>query len=222
MFQSEVFIKSKFPFSTTSFYVIFVLNTILFKELIYMNNILFINSCVRNDESRTLKLSKAFLNTLSGTITSLNIENEHIQPLNNDLISKRDIVSQNIDENSDSPLIKYALQFASADTIVIAAPYWDLAFPAVLKAYLENICVCGVTFKYSEEGIPVGLCKAKKLYYITTSGGYIGEYNMGYDYIKALCKLYFGITDTECISAEGLDIFGNDTEKILAEKIRSL
>mgnify|MGYP000467799788 FL=1 len=57
-----------------------------------MNNILFINSCVRNDESRTLKLSKAFLNTLSGTITSLNIENENIQPLNNDLISKRDIV----------------------------------------------------------------------------------------------------------------------------------
>ena len=109
-----------------------------------------------------------------------------------------------------------------ADTIVIAAPYWDLAFPAVLKAYLENICVCGVTFKYSEEGIPVGLCKAKKLYYITTSVGYIGQYNMGYDYIKALCKLYFGITDTECISAEGLDIFGNDTEKILAEKIRSL
>ena len=66
------------------------------------------------------------------------------------------------------------------------------------------------------------LMQSQKTVLYTTSGGYIGEYNMGYDYIKALCKLYFGITDTECISAEGLDIFGNDTEKILAEKIRSL
>lgn len=187
-----------------------------------MNNILFVNSCVRNKESRTLKLAKAFLNALSGMATTLNIENENIQPLNEASILQRNIITENISENSHSPLLKYALQFASADTIVIAAPYWDLAFPAILKTYLENICVCGVTFKYSEEGIPIGLCKAKKLYYITTSGGYIGKYNMGYDYIKALCKLYFGINHTECITAEGLDIWGNDAEKILAEKINSL
>ena len=36
--------------------------------------------------------------------------------------------------------------------IVIAAPYWDLSFPAVLKTYLEQINVLGVTFDYSDDG----------------------------------------------------------------------
>ena len=37
-----------------------------------------------------------------------------------------------------------ASQFQQADEIVIAAPYWDLSFPAILKLYLENIYVTGV------------------------------------------------------------------------------
>ena len=28
-------------------------------------------------------------------------------------------------------------QFAGADTIVIAAPFWDLSFPAALKQYMQ-------------------------------------------------------------------------------------
>ena len=52
-------------------------------------------------------------------------------------------------------------QFAAADVIVIAAPYWDLMFPAVLKTYLENITVTGITFCYSDQGRPQSMCKAK-------------------------------------------------------------
>ena len=53
----------------------------------------------------------------------------------------------------------YARQFAAADRIVIAAPLWDLSFPAQLKVYLENIYVTGIVTKYSEAGEPVGLCR---------------------------------------------------------------
>ena len=38
----------------------------------------------------------------------------------------------------DDPLLDYARQFARADQILIAAPCWDLSFPAVLRAYLER------------------------------------------------------------------------------------
>ena len=50
------------------------------------------------------------------------------------------------------------------DIIVIGAPFWDLSFPAILKIFIENIYVTGLVTKFGENGKPVGLCKAKKLY----------------------------------------------------------
>ena len=40
--------------------------------------------------------------------------------------------------------------------------------------------------------------------------------------IRDRCKLYFGIEESRCISAEGLDIWGNDAEAILASAIAAL
>ncbi|MBQ7201644.1 MAG: NAD(P)H-dependent oxidoreductase, partial [Eubacterium sp.] len=94
-------------------------------------------------------------------------------------------------------------------------PYWDLSFPAVLKTYFEQINVLGVTFDYSDDGVPSGLCKAKKLYYITTSGGDFAPDEFGYGYVDALAKNYYGIQETKLIKATGLDLVGADPEKIL-------
>ena len=88
-------------------------------------------------------------------------------------------------------------------------------FPSVLKVYLENITVYGITFRYSEIGIPQSLCRAQNLYYVTTAGGYIGENNFGFDYVKALAKSFFEIGDVSFFSAEGLDIYGADVEMIM-------
>ena len=74
-----------------------------------------------------------------------------------------------------------------------------------------------MTFEYSEKGRPVGKCRAKKLYYITTAGGYIGNNNFGYDYVKALAENFFGVNDVSFYSAEGLDIYGADVEGIMSE-----
>ena len=112
-------------------------------------------------------------------------------------------------------MFKYAKQFASADVILISAPYWDLSFPAILKTYFENINVNGITFSYSEKGYPVSLCKAKKLIYITTSGGPIISDDFGFGYIKSLAKNFYGIADIAYIKAEGLDIFGANIQEIL-------
>jgi FMN-dependent NADH-azoreductase len=97
-----------------------------------------------------------------------------------------------------------ARQFACAETIVIAAPYWDLSFPAILKIYLEQIMVSGITFEYSR-GIPCGLCKAKRLTYVTTSGGPIFA-DFGYEYVKALAKNFYGINETKAYRAMNLDV----------------
>ena len=127
------------------------------------------------------------------------------------------LINQN---NYSDPIFDYAKQFSAADIIVIAAPFWDLSFPAALKVYIENIYVTGIVSKYGADGRPEGLCKAKKLYYVTTAGGpYDSRYS--YDYIQDLALNYFGIDETMLIQAEMLDIFGNDPEKILAEYMES-
>jgi FMN-dependent NADH-azoreductase len=117
---------------------------------------------------------------------------------------------------------KLARQFAEADTIVIAAPYWDLSFPASLKQYIEKINVLGITFEYTAEGYPLGLCKADKLYYVMTAGGNYVLEEFGYGYIKTLAENFYGIMDVRLIKATGLDISGNDPEKIMTEAINAI
>ena len=174
------------------------------------NKILFINACVRVG-SRTEELSRHLLNEIGGDVTEVDLYKENILP-----ISEKDLAKRNSHNYSGSEF-DFAKQFKDADAIVIAAPFWDLSFPSVLKVYLENITVSGITFEYSKEGRPIGNCNAKKLYYITTSGGPIGKNNFGFDYVKALAENFFGISEVRFFSAEGLDIFGADVQAIMDE-----
>lgn len=179
--------------------------------------ILYINACVRN-ESRTDRLARELLDKL-GDYDELRLSEENLNPLDKESLEYR---SELIEKGQfDNDMFKYARQFATADIIVISAPFWDLSFPAILKTYIENIYVTGLVSKYGEDGRPVGLCKATKLYYVTTAGGpYVGTYS--YDYIKDLATDAFGIKSTELIYAEMLDIVGNDPEKILSDVIQTI
>lgn len=184
-----------------------------------MNKILFINTCVRK-ESRTNRLARRLLDKLGGEIIEIGPDLNGLRPLDEGSLNRRDELTAA--GKFSAPELTAAREFSEADTIVIAAPYWDLTFPSILKIYLENVTVCGVTFRYTDEGIPEGLCRAKKLYYVTTSGGPI-IHNFGFEYISALATEFYGIEETRFISAEGLDIIGADPEKILndaAEKIK--
>ena len=174
--------------------------------------ILFINTCVRKD-SRTKRLADYLLNKLDDEIKEINPEKEQILPLTSEMLDLRTGLIEA--KNYNNPVFDYAKDFAKADSIVIAAPFWDLSFPASLKCYIEAINVLGLTFDYSPEGIPYGLCRAKKLYYITTAGGKIFNSEFGFGYIKSLCENFYGIKDVVLIKAEELDIIGADVENIL-------
>ena len=164
-------------------------------------SILFIHACVRED-SRTLVLAKHVMKDMDGEITELNLSREHIEPLDTKLLEKREALIKA--GKLDDPMFRYANQFAAADEIVIAAPFWDLSFPAILKIYLEQITVSGITFKY-HGGHPTGMCAAKKLTYVTTSGGPIFD-DFGYTYVKTLAKSFYGIQKTRAVRAMNLDV----------------
>ena len=177
---------------------------------------LYINCCVRK-ESRTNRLAKVVLQKLGKDYTELKLYEENLRPLDLEKLNRR----TELIERGDFKMFDCAKQFANADTIVIAAPYWDLSFPAPLKNYIENIYVTGIVSAYNENGLPVGLCKANYLYYVTTAGGpYDPTYSYGY--IESLAKIFFGIPKTHLVKAEMLDIAGNDAEKILNNAINSV
>ena len=176
-----------------------------------MSDILFVNACVR-ENSRTLELAKHVLGTLEGEVEEVKLYELDLAPLDAEGLKARDAAVAAKDF-SDSRF-DLARQFASAKTIVIAAPYWDLSFPAALKLYFETVTVNGLTFAYSENGIPTGLCRAERMIYVTTSGGPIIS-SFGFDYASALAKSFYGINDVRCVSAEGLDIYGADVDAIM-------
>ena len=177
-----------------------------------MNRILLVNACVRPC-SRTLELTQAVLKKLDGCVEELRLYETSLPALDLERMERRGKAAQKRDFSH--PDFDLAKQFAAADIVVIAAPYWDLMFPAALKAYLENITVSGITFFYTEQGRPQSLCKAKALHYVTTSGGFIGQNDFGFSYVKALAQNFFGIKEVCRYAAEGLDIFGADTEGIM-------
>ncbi len=179
-----------------------------------MEQILFLNACPRPG-SRTLELAQHVLSKLDGEIDEIDLFDEEIAPLDPESMVERERAVK--EHDLSAPILKYALQFAAADTVVVAAPYWDLLFPTCVRAYFEAVTVSGVTFRYSPEGIPIGLCRAKRLIYVTTAGGPIGTLNLGYDYVKVLSKLYYGIGETLCFTAEFLDIIGADVPALMAD-----
>jgi FMN-dependent NADH-azoreductase len=158
-------------------------------------------------------LAKNILRGMTGDVIEVDLNRENILPLNRALLEKREKLLS--DGNSNDPMLCYARQFAEADEIVIAAPFWDLSFPGILKAYMEQITVSGITFEYTN-GIPCGLCKAKSLTYITTSGGPIFA-DFGYEYIKTLAKNFYGINETKAYRAMNLDVNMISAEDVLTK-----
>ena len=175
---------------------------------------LFINACIRGD-SRTRRLTERLMARWDDPVTEVNLGEIAFGPTDEAYLAHRDRLLA--EGRFEDPMFGLARQFAAADRIVIAAPYWDLSFPAVLKQYIEKINVPGITFYYTPEGVPRGLCRAKELYYVMTAGGMYVPPEFGFGYVEALAKNFYGIREVRFIQAAGLDIDGADPEQILAD-----
>lgn len=104
-------------------------------------------------------------------------------------------------------------EFMAADVIVIGAPMYNFTVPTQLKAWIDQICVAGVSFRYSESG-PEGLAKGKRVVIVSTSGGKHAGTPSGIaheDYLKLVFG-FVGITDIEVVRADGLN-YGPDAKE---------
>lgn len=182
--------------------------------------LLCIDACARERSvSRTWQLMDAFLQEYArafpqSAITVTRLADEELSPfLHADVLHRESLIDRGALQH---PIFRSARAFAAADHIAVAAPYWDLSFPAILKVYVENIFVRNLTFRYTVEGEPVGLCRGQRLIYLTTAGSPIGTEDWGYGYIRAAFKM-LGVKEFARVSAEGIDIKGWDAQFILEE-----
>ena len=186
-----------------------------------MKTLLYVNACPRGQGiSRTDRLCRAFLSALPADIQVEEVDATAIVPISNAELDERDQLIRA--GQLDAAPLRLAQQLVLADFLLIGAPYWDLSFPATLKAYLERISVCGLSFYYNELGQPVGCCRAGRLIYVTTAGGVIGKRNFGYDYVAGLFDTLLGVHDAAFVSAEQLDIVGMDPEPALRQAEETL
>ncbi len=183
-----------------------------------MEKVLFLDACVRDHRSRTKKLCDTYIEQFmeahpDAVLETVTLRRGTVQTHTEEKLAERDEYVRQKD--FDQPMFDLARQYQEADYIIIGTPYWDLSFAAVLKVYIENIMVPDLTFKAVNDGF-IGLCRGKKMIYITTAGGAIGNKNYGYDYMCAIAEMT-GIGQTQCIKADMLDIEGCDADVIMAE-----
>lgn len=179
-----------------------------------MEKLLYIDSCIREEVSRTKKIATPIINKLK---ERYDVETLVINELNLTIV-KKDLVNKRTNGIIDPEVLSWANKVSKADRIVIAAPFWDMSIPAALKSFIELCSIINVTFA-SDDKTCFGICNCKKLLYITTRGMNIktnSKLDQATPYLKAISYLW-GLGEVSVVSAYNLD-YSNEEE--VEEKIK--
>ncbi|MFC3693742.1 FMN-dependent NADH-azoreductase [Chenggangzhangella methanolivorans] len=100
-------------------------------------------------------------------------------------------------------------EFLDADVVVIGAPMYNFGVPSQLKAWVDRVLVAGKTFRYGEDGRPVGLAGGKRVVVAISRGGFYGADTpmAAFEHVQSYLKAVFafiGVTDVEFLVAEGV------------------
>lgn len=157
---------------------------------------------MRDGESRTRCILEPLMSELGKRyeIETVALDGEDYQAVGRRVLAERG------EGYVPEAIAEQARRLAAADRIVIAAPFWDMSFPAILKVFIENMSLFNITFKDNGTYFE-GLCRCEKVLYITTRGMNVktGEPMEGATpYIKAIGALW-GLGEVITVAAENLD-----------------
>ena len=182
--------------------------------------LLFVNGCIsqRGEESRTLVLARSFLDAWQARHPEAEVETVEpeallaLKPFAPEMLNDRDALAGI--RCFDAPVYDLARQFRAADRVVVAAPFWDLTFPAALRTYIEYISAVGLTYHYTEAGC-CGDCAVQWLVYLTSGGDVEREDSIGVLHWRQLAAM-FGIPKFDYVFAGGLDAHPETAGETLA------
>ncbi|MBR3409359.1 MAG: NAD(P)H-dependent oxidoreductase [Candidatus Methanomethylophilaceae archaeon] len=183
-----------------------------------MVRLLFVNGCVDRGRSRTLRLAKELISRIEADeVDEMVLEEADLAPLDTTRLKRRESLA--LAGELEDPEFSVARRYASADILVVATPFWEFGFNSMTKIFLENVSQIGISFAYTDEGVPQGLTSIGRAYYVTTRGGFTDDaHDLGFMMFKEIATMH-GIGDVRIISANALDIVGNDPEAIIDDAI---
>jgi len=189
----------------------------------------------RGPQSNTLRISNAFIESLYTKYVDLNVDvidlfNEELPIVTGDNIEVKYklMVGSSVDQHQEDSWKQIEAlidHFLGADIYLISVPMWNFSIPYALKYYIDAIIQPGYTFKYNEQGQPVGLVDGKKMVCITTRGGDYSEgtpfhsYDFQEPYLRAVFG-FIGITELEFINAQPVNITPELRETAIKDAIQ--
>lgn len=184
-----------------------------------MKKLLHIIATPREEESRTLRVTDAFLEKFTAThpdwvVEDLELAKEQLPSLTIKNVEGKYVLLKGEDlhgsmKDAWREIIARIEHFLSADAYLISTPMWNFSIPYHLKQYIDIIMQPKYLFRYTKAGAE-GLVKDRKLAVITSRGGdYASEQMRALDFQEPYLRTIFGlagITDMTFIVAQPMDM----------------
>ncbi|MBI5632546.1 MAG: NAD(P)H-dependent oxidoreductase [Nitrospirae bacterium] len=194
-----------------------------------MKKLLHVIATPRGDDSRTLRITEAFLESFQAThpdwvIEELNLTTEELPSLNTRRVDGKYVLLGGNElygslREAWQEIISHIERFLSADAYLISTPMWNFSIPYVLKHYIDIIVQPRYLFRYTEAGVE-GLAQNRKMVVITSRGGqYTSDEMRPFDYQEPYLRMifgYVGIRDIEFIIAQPTDMGTELQEEAIA------
>lgn len=199
-----------------------------------MKKLLHIIATPRGGDSRTLKITREFLEAFSKKnpeceIDELNVAAVNLPSLTVEMIYGKYALlgGKELTEklkDAWNPIERLIERFLSSDGYLISTPMWNFGIPYPLKQYIDLIVQPKYLFHYTDKGVE-GLLKNRKMAVITSRGGDYGTespfhaYDFQEPYLRAIFG-FVGITDITFINAQPMDAMGPDVQSKKLEEAR--
>jgi FMN-dependent NADH-azoreductase len=194
-----------------------------------MKKLLHIIASPRGDDSRTLKVSRAFLEKFRSArpdwaVEELNLYTEELPELTAKRVDGKYVLLGGKElygplQESWEDIIREIERFLSADAFLLSTPMWNFSIPYRLKQYIDIIVQPKYLFRYTDKGVE-GLAAGRKMLVITSRGGNYQGGATAFDHQEPYLRTVFGfvgVTDITFVKAEDMDSSG---EKGREESIR--
>lgn len=199
-----------------------------------MKKLLHIIATPRGEDSRTLRMSSAFLEAFVAAnpewiLDELDLAHEELPSLTMKRVDGKYVLLAGKDLYGDlkeawQEILSHIERFLSADAYLLSTPMWNFSIPYVLKHYIDVIVQPNYLFRYTQDGAE-GFAKKRKMVVITSRGReYLSEETKPYDLQQSYLRTIFGfigITDIEFVVAQPMDMGDDIREQKLTEACRA-
>jgi len=195
-----------------------------------MKKLLHIVATPRGSESRTLRVTDAFLGRFKArypdcSIDELNLFAEKLPELTAKRVDGKYVLLSGEDLSGEfvgawKEIVDHIERFMSSDAYLLSLPMWNFSIPYALKHYIDIIVQPKYLFRYTHKG-PEGLVKGKKMLILTSRGGDYSQgspfraYDMQEPYLRGIFG-FVGLTDVTFLHAQPMDALG---PQVMEEKI---